>query len=319
MTVQPQLWAWLYRLFWRAAWGLGLGASAIELILGGPASRIAGVTYLLGTALIYPWQRGYPKAAIGAHLFMATLTTLWLFNQPALSIASGWTMELSYYTSSALATLVVTALGALLGGWGALMGLVLMVALLPHPTASAWLLASPLWALGGLVGIGVNWGLGRLEKVYATLEQAALTDFLTNLGNRRSLEADFGRYQALAEREGQPLLFSLWDLDGLKAVNDQQGHAAGDEYLRGFAEVLKHSVRKGDALYRIGGDEFCGLHLSLSDGKELASRVRSSFAQVSVGWIDAQHLSLDQALSRADTLLYQDKTRRVRKEPLTHP
>jgi GAF domain-containing protein len=66
------------------------------------------------------------------------------------------------------------------------------------------------------------------------LERAALTDPLTGLGNRRALAADFERFSALARRRVEPLLLSLWDVDGLKRINDSLGHAAGDAHLLAF-------------------------------------------------------------------------------------
>ncbi len=69
--------------------------------------------------------------------------------------------------------------------------------------------------------------VGRLEALQRIIQNESLTDPLTGLANRRSLERDFPRFQALAAREGLSLVLSLWDLDGLKAINDREGHAAG--------------------------------------------------------------------------------------------
>jgi diguanylate cyclase (GGDEF)-like protein len=88
------------------------------------------------------------------------------------------------------------------------------------------------------------------------LEQEALVDPLTGLFNRRGLERDLRRERGRAERYGQRFSVVVLDVDGLKAVNDADGHLAGDLYLRSLAEALRHVLRKGDEAYRVGGDEF---------------------------------------------------------------
>ncbi|WP_053043551.1 GGDEF domain-containing protein [Thermus filiformis] len=128
--------------------------------------------------------------------------------------------------------------------------------------------------------MSVHLTLNRLEALQALLGTLALNDPLTGLGNRRALELDYDRYRALAQREGNALWVSLWDLDGLKAVNDREGHAAGDRHLQAFARVLKEELREGDGVYRVGGDEFAALHLGL-EGEALAERVRARFPAVS--------------------------------------
>ncbi len=163
------------------------------------------------------------------------------------------------------------------------------------------------WALAGLLGLGYYWMARRLAAYHRTLLERALSDPLTGLGNRRALEEDYPRYQALAAREGERLILTLWDVNDLKAINDRYGHAAGDRVLRKFARVLQGHVRKSDPLYRIGGDEFAGLHLGLNDPDRLLERVRADFPWASAGWIDASALPFDEAYRRVDRNLYRDK------------
>ena len=85
-------------------------------------------------------------------------------------------------------------------------------------------------------------------------ERAAVTDPLTGLANRRGLE------QLVRERRGRRSFAVLAiDVDGLKAVNDRNGHAVGDELLRIVAEAIGRALRDGDVLARIGGDEFVAI------------------------------------------------------------
>ncbi len=106
------------------------------------------------------------------------------------------------------------------------------------------------------------------------------------------------------------MLLTLWDLDGLKTINDTWGHGAGDAVLTRFAGALAESARGSDSLYRVGGDEFIGLHLGLADGALLAARVRQHFPLVSVGWVEDDGSDLAVLRERADKRLYRDKADR---------
>ncbi len=81
-------------------------------------------------------------------------------------------------------------------------------------------------------------------------------DPLTNLLNRRSFVQRLDAEVARSRRYTRPLALLVFDLDELKAVNDTQGHAAGDEALKRVAEALRATIRSGDNAFRIGGDEF---------------------------------------------------------------
>ncbi|GAA3995675.1 hypothetical protein GCM10022631_02480 [Deinococcus rubellus] len=91
------------------------------------------------------------------------------------------------------------------------------------------------------------------------LRAEALTDVLTGLGNRRAFERDLRLAQVRASRHAQNLAVMMLDLDGLKGVNDQQGHERGDTLLRGFGHALAGLFRQSDRVYRLGGDEFAVL------------------------------------------------------------
>jgi diguanylate cyclase (GGDEF)-like protein len=91
-----------------------------------------------------------------------------------------------------------------------------------------------------------------LKGAKSAAEARALTDTLTGLGNRRALDEAIDRIQEL----GRPFALLHLDLDFFKAVNDTHGHAAGDQVLVAVADVLRHAVRDGDVITRVGGDEF---------------------------------------------------------------
>ena len=84
----------------------------------------------------------------------------------------------------------------------------------------------------------------RVAKLHQAAKTAAATDPLTGLPNRRSF---FERLQAeLVRNDGQPLSVAILDANGLKALNDELGHAAGDEALLKIGEVLQAGVRDGE-------------------------------------------------------------------------
>jgi diguanylate cyclase len=101
----------------------------------------------------------------------------------------------------------------------------------------------------------------RLHGAKRTAEELALTDALTGLRNRRGMDRALSGL--LAARRDFAMLHL--DLDHFKQVNDTLGHAAGDHVLTEFARMLRDSVRGGDMITRVGGDEFILLFPGLSD------------------------------------------------------
>jgi diguanylate cyclase (GGDEF)-like protein len=91
------------------------------------------------------------------------------------------------------------------------------------------------------------------------LESQANTDPLTGLGNLRNLQSELAQMLEMQKRYGHPFGLLLMDIDGLKRVNDSQGHQAGDRLLMQVAMALQRSIRSVDVAARLGGDEFCVL------------------------------------------------------------
>lgn len=94
------------------------------------------------------------------------------------------------------------------------------------------------------------------ESMMEELKTASTTDWLTNLFNYNGLVEHLEIEMKKAKRYNYPLSLIMLDVDLFKQVNDSYGHVAGDELLKGLAEVISHNVRGADLIARYGGDEF---------------------------------------------------------------
>jgi diguanylate cyclase len=96
----------------------------------------------------------------------------------------------------------------------------------------------------------------ELRRANEELAASALSDALTGLPNRRSLERELGRMLARVQRDDRSLVVAFIDLDAFKLINDRHGHDAGDRFLVAIARSLEGALRGGDLVARMGGDEF---------------------------------------------------------------
>ena len=96
----------------------------------------------------------------------------------------------------------------------------------------------------------------RNSRLLDERERLATIDGLTGVSNRRQFDHVLSSEVSRSERSGEPLALVIFDLDHFKQVNDTQGHLAGDEVLKTFAQVLSHAVREMDLVARYGGEEF---------------------------------------------------------------
>ncbi len=188
-----------------------------------------------------------------------------------------------------------------------------------------YMLAMVFLTLALEAGIIFNPMVRRIVRYTSDLLRLASTDPLTGVLNRRSfLDSAFGEVRR-ARRDRKPCSLMSIDADHFKRINDTQGHQAGDQVLKAMAATLANSVRKGDVLGRVGGEEFAVLapDLSLEGALRLADRLRGEIARlrtatdagfvsftISIGvtQILDDESDLTPALGRADKALYAAKS-----------
>jgi two-component system, cell cycle response regulator len=132
----------------------------------------------------------------------------------------------------------------------------------------------------------------------AEAEKQSMTDMLTGLYNRRSMEQLMQREVALAERHGHALSVVMIDMDSFKQINDSHGHAAGDYLLKAFADCVRITLRRTDLAFRFGGDEFLIAlpQTPIAQAQQVVQKLRQAFA--SVDFSDAiAHLEAHPTLS----------------------
>jgi diguanylate cyclase (GGDEF)-like protein len=177
--------------------------------------------------------------------------------------------------------------------------------------------------------------LGFTRSRVADLERLADEDALAPVSNRRAFLRDLARTIGYVERYGAACSLLYFDLDGLKAINDTFGHAAGDAALIHVAEVLLAHTRSSDVIGRLGGDEF-GVLLTRADeatahGK--AARLSDAVACTRLSWkgetipvsvaFGAHRLVAGEepqvALAAADRAMYRQKRNRGTVPPVAGP
>ncbi len=153
---------------------------------------------------------------------------------------------------------------------------VVLAALEPTTSSlSRWVIVTCWMATAGAF---VGFLKSRIGRLVDRLAEAARTDPLTGLLNRRGFEEAFEMELGRARRHQRPLSLLMGDLDDFKEVNDRLGHRAGDDMLEIVSEVLKGAKRKTDIVGRLGGEEFALLVTDSNEAKgySVAERLRSS-------------------------------------------
>lgn len=170
--------------------------------------------------------------------------------------------------------------------------------------------------LAGLLSSILNAELETLAQVRRSelLALESQTDVQTQLYNRRAWDQMLLKEQDRCQRYGHPAAIFVIDLNGLKKINDTQGHAAGDQFIARAAKVLKDTAREGDVVARLGGDEFgiLAVECDYSGAEMLLVRLKQALqaagVSASIGVaVKAASIDLKSVWDTADQLMYAEK------------
>ncbi len=165
------------------------------------------------------------------------------------------------------------------------------------------------------------------KKIEETLRALSVLDSLTGLYNRRGFAAIAQQQLELALRIERNAIMFFIDIDGMKWINDNFGHAEGDNALIDTANILKQTFRTSDIIGRIGGDEFVvfAMNIDKKNAERLFERLNKNVnnfnilkkrpyeLSLSTGFtdIDVEHpLTLEKMIRKADTIMYEQKKKK---------
>ncbi|MCF6509447.1 bifunctional diguanylate cyclase/phosphodiesterase [Blastococcus sp. MG754426] len=285
------------------------GVAAVGLALGTPGgldsvhpavTALGPFTTLLGLAVIR-WGHRVPRGFFQVLLLLGVVGIgVYAHSAPT---ANGAVAVLALSTFSAMVAFLFFPLLWALGFLAEMLviGTVVVVLRGDVPVGTAVVLAVLVLGSAGAVG------------VLARRAASAGQDALTGLVNRRGFDESLDGAVRTALRTGEPLSAALFDLDHFKAVNDSQGHAAGDEMLRAVAAAWQPLLPRGAVLARHGGDEFSLLLPGTDGGRALAVAESLRAALPSIGTsVGVAQLAPGDAPSdlmrRADAALYRVKS-----------
>jgi diguanylate cyclase (GGDEF)-like protein len=245
------------------------------LLTVGAIAYLASGAFVVGFDRLPAWAyRGAPIVAAGlvaAALYFGGSTAagayaMFLF---WVVVGSGFFFELRL-------TLVYVAIAT------AVYAFVLVLEAEPPLPLLHWTMAAGTLLMAGLITVGLR---GQVDRLVARLADAAGTDPLTGLSNRREFEDRFGTELERSTRSGRPLGLIAVDLDWFKQVNDRFGHEVGDRVLQYVGVVLERETRAIDTVARLGGEEFAVLAPEASQehtyilAERLRAAVKGSFAE----------------------------------------
>jgi diguanylate cyclase (GGDEF)-like protein len=170
--------------------------------------------------------------------------------------------------------------------------------------------------------------LSHSQSRLAELERLADTDPMLPLLNRRAFMRELHKTLGLKRRHKIPACLMYVDMDGLKALNDGYGHAAGDAALRHVADVMARAVRTTDAVGRLGGDEFgvLLLHTTMEGAVVKANDIVGRLKTTPLAWQDnlltvsiswgmfeiPDDTTVEQVVAAADHEMYRSRSERRR-------
>lgn len=175
--------------------------------------------------------------------------------------------------------------------------------------------------------LGAIFDITEKKRLESALAKLAATDELTGLPNRRDGMARLHAVHKDSERKRRSYCVAMVDIDNFKLLNDQYGHSNGDLVLKGFADLVRRTLRSSDICFRYGGEEFAivlpetgieegylvverlrqilaAFKMSISDGQSIMTTVSIGLAQYS----PTRNLSYKHLLQVSDNALYDAKS-----------
>ncbi len=302
-------------------WAFGAACLTATLILPHPAAAndaglavIAAVAFPVA-AFMYWRAARIPRGALETITYLGQalitgLTLFWAAPEPPYLWFHVWLVVHSFHflpparaTLQVLCAAVLFTIGTVVAGS-------------PFPAATSVV------GVGSIVTIGILVGAfrARVDELVRALERSASSDPLTGLANRRAFAEAYARDQALRARIGCGGALLVLDCDGLKALNDRGGHAAGDRALCRVAAAMSASVREVDTTARLGGDEFAVLLSAPAAGTApaIGERIRRAVLAgreldgltLSIGVVELpahDEVDLNAVLVAADRAMYRSK------------
>ena len=195
------------------------------------------------------------------------------------------------------------------------------------PVSLTWYFAGLFFCISYLFGFyGINAWVKKHNESTQLIQHELLTDELTQLFNRRALAKHALKEEQFSVTSNSQLSMLIVDVDDFKVINDQYGHAVGDEILVQISQLFMHHVNKSGSIYRWGGEEFVVLLpvTGLFEAKQIANKLTRKVAErnftikdllqlkltISIGvaqWIGGESICVE-TLERADKALYMAKS-----------
>jgi diguanylate cyclase (GGDEF)-like protein len=295
--------------------GPGLFYIALSQFAGLPYSK-AFVIAVIAAALSFLLYFAYWDDDLGKRMFTFSLGSLVMV---VLLIHQLWRIQQTSLRFSARLMLISFLVhGVFL--------IIRAVSTLLNPPQDA-LSLSPAQSATYLLSFAISffWSTGFIlmvsHRLRNDLMEIATIDVLTRIPNRRATQSFLEKERSRSQRHQDDFSILLIDIDDFKKVNDQWGHAVGDEVLRRTASLFQSMIRKQDLVGRWGGEEFLIIVPGSCDTEAFAERIRSEVAAaefrhgaasfhitISIGTACANQTSLEhEILKKADDALYQAK------------
>jgi len=305
----------------RATYGLAalslfvLAPFATYHFLQGRMLLAAGPVFIMGVMFINAreiWQGRHCPDLILLVLLPSIIAFLVVIYQSLGIVGALWT-----YPSIMAFYCLLTARHAIVAN-ALILAVMIPTALSVLELSLAIRVSATLFTVSGFIALFAH----NLASQQASLEKQVCTDPLTELLNRSSLSRTLLRSVEQNKQNGTPMTILMLDIDHFKSVNDKYGHDAGDRVIRKVGKLIARNVREHDLAFRIGGEEFLVLlrDTDHAQSEDIAQQIRQSVEKatmipdrpitVSIGKasLDSSE-DHDQWFKRADTLLYEAKTK----------